>query len=46
VAEGAKTELEEFRKAIREAGLERFIKDESAVWGPATGEFRGFEIIR
>jgi len=46
IVEGAKKELEEFRQAIREAGLERFIKDETTAWGPATGEFRGFEIIR
>ncbi|MGV3754553.1 MAG: acylphosphatase [Verrucomicrobiota bacterium] len=46
IVEGAKKELEEFQQAIREAGLERFIKDETTAWGPATGEFRGFEIIR
>jgi acylphosphatase len=46
IAEGVKQELEEFVTAIREAGLARFIKDESVVWGPATGQYRGFEIIR
>lgn len=46
LAEGLKPELEEFRQAILEAGLARFIKDETVAWSPATGEFRGFEIIR
>jgi acylphosphatase len=46
IAEGVKAELAEFQAAIREAGLARFIKDESVVWGPATGQYRGFEIIR
>jgi len=45
-AEGAREELEEFRKAIREAGLEGFIRDEQVTWTSATGEFRGFEIVR
>jgi acylphosphatase len=46
VVEGAKKELEEFQLAVRESGLARFIKDEQTAWGPATGEFRDFEIIR
>lgn len=46
IVEGAKNELEEFQQAVRESGLARFIKDEKTAWGPATGEFRGFEIIR
>lgn len=46
IAEGTRQELEEFQQAIRDAGLARFIKDESVVWGPATGQYRGFEIIR
>ena len=44
--EGVREELEEFRKAIREAGLEGFIRDEQVTLAPATGEFRGFEIVR
>ena len=44
VAEGAKDELEAFRRAIRESGLEHFIRKEDAGWSEATGEFRGFEI--
>ena len=46
VAEGPRGELEAFQKAIREAGLEHFIKKEEISWGEATGEFRGFEIVR
>lgn len=46
VAEGARTELDEFRTAIREAGLAGFIKDEKVDWSDAQNEFRGFEITR
>jgi acylphosphatase len=44
VAEGPREELEAFRKAIREAGLEHFVRNEEVNWAEATGEFRGFEI--
>ena len=46
IAEGVRVELEAFRLAIREAGLERFIQKEEVGWSEATGEFRGFEIVR
>jgi len=46
MAEGARDELEAFRQAIRDAGLEGFIRDEQVNWARATGEFRGFEIVR
>lgn len=46
VAEGAKEELDGFRQAIRESGLEHFIRQETVTWHEATGEFRGFEIVR
>lgn len=46
VAEGATTELEAFREAIRESGLGPLIRDESASWEAATGGFRGFQILR
>jgi acylphosphatase len=46
VAEGLREELEAFRKAIPEAGLERFIRDEGISWSEAAGGFRGFEIVR
>ena len=46
VAEGPRAELEAFRQAIRDAGLEHFIRNEDASWSEATGEFREFEIVR
>ena len=46
VAEGPRGELEAFQRAIREAGLEHFIRNEDVSWSEATGEFRGFEIVR
>lgn len=46
VAEGAREELESFRQAIRDAGLEHFIRDEMVNWEQAKSEFRGFEIAR
>lgn len=44
--EGERDELEAFQQAIRESGLGGFIRDEAADWASATGEFRGFEIVR
>ncbi len=46
VAEGDQTELEAFQEGIREAGLRRLIRNEQALWSEASGEFRGFEIVR
>jgi acylphosphatase len=46
VAEGAREELDAFRQAIGESGLEHFIRNEELSWSEATGEFRGFEIVR
>ena len=46
VAEGTKDELEAFRQAIRESGLEHFIRKEEVSWMEHLGEFRGFEIVR
>jgi acylphosphatase len=45
-AEGVKAELEAFRRAIRDAGLDHFIHDENVSWSEAKAEFRGFEIVR
>jgi acylphosphatase len=45
-AEGAKPELDAFRQAIRDAGLDHFIRNEQVEWSEAVGEFRGFEIVR
>jgi len=46
IAEGAKDELEAFRQAIRESGLDHFIRDEDISWAEPRSEFRGFEIVR
>lgn len=46
VAEGPREELDAFRKAIPEAGLGHFIRNEEAKWSEAVGEFRGFDIVR
>lgn len=46
VAEGVKRELEDFLRAIRDAGLSGFIRNEEATWSEALGEFHGFEIVR
>ena len=46
LAEGDPAELDGFRQAIREAGLEHFIRDETVQWDQARNEFRGFEIAR
>lgn len=45
LAEGERTELEAFRQAIRDAGLEHFIRDEVVNWSEAQGGFRGFQIV-
>ncbi len=46
VAEGSQDELEAFRQAIREAGLENFIRDEALRWEQPSDQLRGFEIVR
>ena len=46
VAEGAKDELEAFRQAIRNSGLDHFIRQEDVSWQEDRSEFRGFEIVR
>jgi acylphosphatase len=45
IAEGERAELEAFRQAIRDSGLEHSIRDEIATWSEARGGFRGFEIV-
>ena len=45
-AEGEKQELEAFRQAIRDSGLEHFIRDERVTWSEPQDAFRGFEIVR
>ena len=46
VAEGMKEELEAFRREVQDSEVGRFIRNEEAVWNEATGEMRGFEIVR
>jgi acylphosphatase len=46
IVEGAKDELEAFRQAIRESGLDHFIRQEDVAWQEASSEFRGFDIVR
>ncbi len=46
IAEGNKDELEAFREAVRDSGLDHFIEKEDVQWSEATGGFRGFEIVR
>ena len=46
VAEGTKTELEEFQRAIQDSAIGRFIRNEVVLWSEVKNEFRGFEIIR
>ena len=46
VVEGAREELEAFRKGVQESELGSFIRNEETHWGDAKNEFRGFEIVR
>jgi acylphosphatase len=46
VAEGERAELDAFRAAIQDSGLGSLIRQETLLWGEATGPFRGFEIVR
>ena len=46
IAEGARSELEAFRDAIRGAGLAGFIRDENVTWSEAQNDLHGFEIAR
>jgi len=46
IAEGEREELDAFRQAIRESGLGGLIQREEENFGTASGQFRGFEIVR
>jgi acylphosphatase len=39
--EGAREELEAFRKAIQDSEVGGFVRQETATWGEAKNEFRG-----
>ena len=45
IAEGARSELEDFRKAIQDSELGHFVRREEIDWSEARNEFRGFEIV-
>jgi len=45
LAEGERSELEAFRRAIQDSEVGRFVRQEEATWSPAKNEFRGFEIV-
>ena len=46
MVEGERTKLEAFAEAVRDSGLGGFIRAEQVQWEAATGEFKGFEIVR
>lgn len=46
VAEGARDELVAFQRAVQDSEVGPFVKHEQVAWEPATGGFRGFEIVR
>jgi acylphosphatase len=46
VAEGERSELEDFRKAIHDSEVGSLIRQEQAAWTEAKNCFRGFEIVR
>ena len=45
IAEGPRDELEAFRTALRDSGLNHFIRDEQVTWGSTQNETHGFEIV-
>jgi acylphosphatase len=46
IVEGEKVELEAFRQAVRESGMDHFVEDEVVSWSEPSNDFRGFEIAR
>ena len=46
VAEGTRSELEAFGRAVRDSELGHFIREEHVEWSEAGSGFRGFEIVR
>jgi len=44
IVEGARAELEAFRKAIQDSELGHFVRREEINWNEAKNEFRGFDI--
>lgn len=46
LVEGDAAELKAFQQAIRDEGLDQFIRNEQVEWSEAQGGLRGFEISR
>lgn len=46
LVEGEREELEAFRQAVRGSGLGGLIQREEEMFSAASGQFRGFEIVR
>ncbi len=46
IAQGERTELEDFLADIRDSEVGRFIKDEKVLWSEANEDLKGFEIVR
>jgi acylphosphatase len=46
VAEGLRGELEAFRTAVHDSGLEAHIRDETVAWSAPAGNLAGFQIVR
>jgi len=46
IVEGLEEELNSFLQAIRDSGLGPCIRGQEAAWTVATGQFKGFEIVR
>ncbi len=46
IAEGMKSELEEFHRAVQDSEVGRFIRGEVVTMLDAKNDFRGFEIIK
>jgi acylphosphatase len=44
IAEGEKSELEQFLQAIRDSEVGRFIRSEDIKWGEPTETLKGFHI--
>jgi len=45
VAEGERDELEAFRAALRDSGLDGFIRQETVTWSEPRGGLAGFQIV-
>jgi acylphosphatase len=45
IAEGERSELELFRRAVQDSEVGGMVRHEDAQWGAATGQFRGYEIV-